>query len=155
MKIRHLPLGLLLLRCYLLYQIAECLNTALCDFAVPTNRPKIWYWTASGLMSTEHIFPCWVSLRSTRTPFESADLFRASSVLGFQKQTIQHPTYLPTYQPASHPSNQPASQPTSQPTSCRGARIHAHTVISAAVVSAFVPKAQILKLTKSSSSPTV
>ena len=52
-----------------------------------------------------------------RSQEESADLFRASSVLDLQKQTIQHPTYLPTYQPASHPSNQPASQPTNQPTS--------------------------------------
>ena len=51
---------------------------------------------------------------------QSADLFRASTVLDLQKQTIPHPAYLPTYQPTNQPAilptNQPTNQPTSQPT---------------------------------------
>ena len=37
----------------------------------------------------------------------SADLFRASSVLGFQKQTIQHPTYQFIKATKPHHTNQP------------------------------------------------
>ena len=39
----------------------------------------------------------------------SADLFRPSRVLGFQKQTIQHPTYQPTNTAKPNRANQPTN----------------------------------------------
>ena len=108
----------------------RCKSTKRCTHVIPIkvrrtlaeqNGTKIWtckelLYQTQLRINTVSPEQTDVSGRTVGTPIvQSADLFKASSVLGLQKQTIQHPTYVPTYQLTNQPAMQPTNQPTYQP----------------------------------------